>query len=112
MAAGIHTNPRDRPLERRDLVMQADRPSHPFAVCRKELPNPEPSTGTDYGFVEACSFVRGMANRVPADIQQIGLAPVSDRDGRPPPDVNSAPHTKVGVADFRLPKPDAADGFP
>ena len=48
----------------------------------------------------------------PADIQQVGLAPVSDRDARPPPDANSAPHTKVGVTDFRLPKPDAADGFP
>jgi hypothetical protein len=48
----------------------------------------------------------------PADIQQVGLAPVSDRDARPPSDPNSAPHTKVSVTDFRLPKPDAADGFP
>jgi hypothetical protein len=44
--------------------MQADRPPRRFAVYRKELPNPEPSAGTDYHFVEACSFVRGMANRV------------------------------------------------
>ena len=53
-------HPRDPPLERRDSVMQANRPPHQFAVCRKELPNPEPSAGTDYGFVEACSFVRGI----------------------------------------------------
>ena len=40
MAAGstlIHSNP---PLERRDSVMQADRPPCRFAVCRKELAEP------------------------------------------------------------------------
>jgi hypothetical protein len=41
MAAGS-----DPPLERRDSVMQADRPPRRFAVCREEPPNPEPSGGT------------------------------------------------------------------
>jgi hypothetical protein len=31
-----------------------------FAVCRKELPNPEPSRRDDHGFVEATSLVRGI----------------------------------------------------
>jgi hypothetical protein len=34
----IHSDPA---LERRDSVMQADRPPRRFAVCREELPNPE-----------------------------------------------------------------------
>ena len=154
--------------------MQTDRPPRRFAVCRKELPNPEPSGGTTTassrralwceaygepgaqagpavaadrpssmggeassasGSPSSSSSVRVAARAPhreshssakavvfsrrpptppvpPADIQQVGLAPVSDRDARPPPDANSAPHTKVGVTDFRLPKPDAADGFP
>ena len=35
----IHSDPA---LERRDSVMQADRPPCRFAVCRRSLPNPEP----------------------------------------------------------------------
>jgi hypothetical protein len=36
----FHTDPHDRPLERRDSIMQADRPPHRFAVCRKEPAEP------------------------------------------------------------------------
>ena len=39
-------------------------------------------------------------------------APVPDRDAQPPPDPNSAPHTKVSVADFRPPKTDASAALP
>jgi hypothetical protein len=42
----FHTHPQLPPLERRDSVMQADRPPRRFAVCRKEPPNSEPSGGT------------------------------------------------------------------
>jgi hypothetical protein len=54
----IHSDPA---LERRDSVMQADRPPCAIrGVPRRSSPNPELSAGTDYGFVEACSFVRGI----------------------------------------------------
>ena len=39
-------------------------------------------------------------------------APTPDRDAQPPPDQNSAPHTKVTPTDFRSPKVDADAGFP
>jgi hypothetical protein len=39
-------------------------------------------------------------------------APVPDRDAQPPPDLNSAPHTKVSVADFRPPKTDTNAALP
>ena len=168
----FHTNP---PLERRNSVMQADRPPRQFAVCREEPAEPRTLRRDGLRLRRGVLFcARHMANWVhklallwlligppvwakrlpvppvppsssssvrvaaqaphreshssakavvfsrrpptppvpPAGIQQVGLAPVSDRDARPPPDANSAPHTKVSVTDFRLPKPDAADGFP
>ena len=47
-----------------------------------------------------------------ASAQQARLAPMPDRDARPPPDPNSSPHTEVSLTDFRPPTVDTDAGFP